>query len=155
MYRASDFVAAVLVVTAVVWLNVPKLLLPALFVTLTLLSIHRWRREGQQPRAAERQRWQLVASCIFIALISIPPILRMVPPNGVYGFRTGFTRSSSDIWYQANAFMGWVLLAAAAASGTALTMLPATAKRWQLYVTFLGPVLCAVAASFWYLNRIA
>jgi hypothetical protein len=101
--------------------------------------------------AAERYRWQLVASCVFIAAISVPLIFRMVPPNGVYGFRTSLTRSSSDIWYQANAFMGWVMLAAAIASGSALTMLPATAKRWQLYVTFLGPMLCAVAASFVYL----
>jgi hypothetical protein len=151
MWRPSDFVAVVLVVTAVVFLNVPKLLLPALFLTLFILSVYRWRREGQQPMAAERYRWQLVASCVFIAAISIPLIFRMVPPNGVYGFRNSLTLSSSDIWYQANAFMGWVLLAAAVASGTALTRLPASARRWQLLLTFLGPILCAVAASFVYL----
>src|SRR5262245_30602375 len=153
MFRAADFVATVLVVTAIIWLNVPKLLLPALFFTLFLLSVYRWRRDGNEPMAAERYRWQLVASCVLIAAISVPLIFRMVPPNGVYGFRTSLTRSSSDIWYQANAFMGWVLLAAALASGTALTMLPANAKRWQLYLTFLGPVLCAVAASFLYLHQ--
>jgi hypothetical protein len=154
MLRASDFIAVVLVVTAVILLNVPKLLLPALFVTLCLLSVYRWRREGKEPMAAERYRWQLVASCVLIAAISVPLIFKMVPPNGVYGVRTSLTRSSSDVWYQANAFMGWALLAAAVASGTALTKLPATARRWQLYVTFLGPLLCSVAASFWYLNRI-
>src|SRR5262245_61595286 len=155
MSRPSDLIAVVLVVTAVIWLNVPKLLLPALFLTLFILSMLRWRREGQQPMAAERYRWQLVASCLLIAAICVPLIFRMVPPNGVYGFRTSLTRSSRDVWYQANAFMGWVLLAAAVASGTALAMLPATAKRWQLYVTFLGPLLCAVAASFLYLQRLA
>jgi SdpI/YfhL protein family len=155
MLRPSDLIALVLLVTAVVWLNVPKLLLPALFLTLFFLSAYRWRREGREPMAAERYRWQLVASCVLIAAISVPLIFRMVPPNGVYGFRTSVTRSSSDIWYQANAFMGWALLAAAVASGTALTMLPAAARRWQLLVTFLGPVLCAVAASFAYLKRLA
>lgn len=154
MLRASDFVAVVLVVTAVILLNVPKLLLPGLFLTLFLLSVYRWRREGNQPMAVEHYRWQLVASCVLIAVISVPLIFKMVPPNGVYGFRTSLTRSSSDIWYQANAFMGWVLLAAAVASGTALAMLPATVKQWQLYVTFLGPLLCAVAASFAYLSRL-
>jgi hypothetical protein len=34
MLRPSDLIALVLLVTAVVWLNVPKLLLPALFLTL-------------------------------------------------------------------------------------------------------------------------
>src|SRR5262245_45265489 len=110
MLRPSDFIAVVLVVTAVILLNVPKLLLPALFLTLFVLSVYRWRREGQEPMAAERYRWQLVASCVLIAAISVPLILGMVPPNGVYGFRTSLTRSSSDIWYQANAFMGWALI---------------------------------------------
>ncbi len=79
----------------------------------------------------------------------------MVPPNGVYGFRTSLTHNSSDIWYHANAFMGWAMLAAAVASGAALTMLPATTRRWQLYATFLGPMLCSVVASFAYLQRLA
>src|SRR5262245_35023792 len=107
MWRASDFLAAVLVVTAIVWLNVPKLLLPALFLTLCLLSVYRWRREGAAPMAVETYRVRLLASCILVAAISVPLIFHLVPPNGVYGFRTSVTRSSQVIWYQANAFMGW------------------------------------------------
>ena len=155
MLRSSDLVATVLVVTAVVLLNVPKLLLPALFLTLGLLSFYRWRRESKEPMAAERYRWQLVASCVLIVAISVPLIFKLVPPNGVYGFRTSQTRKSVDVWYQANAFMGWAVVVAAVMSGTALTMLPANAKRWLLLAAFLGPLLCAVAASFVYLHRLA
>jgi SdpI/YfhL protein family len=155
MLRASDLIALVLVVNVVVLLNVPKLLLPALFLTLSLLSFYRWRRESKDPIAAERYRWQLVASCVLIAAISVPLIFKLVPPNGVYGFRTSLTRRSSDVWYQANAFMGWTLVVAAVVSGTVVTMLPRTAKRWLLLAAFLGPMLCAVAASFIYLHRLA
>jgi len=153
MSRPSDVIASVLVVAAVIWLNLPKLLLPVLFVTLFLLSAYRWRREGHDPMAAERHRWQLVASCVLMVAISIPLIFKLVPPNGVYGFRTSLTRRSSDIWYQANAFMGWTLIAAAVVSGAVLTKLPANAKRWMLLLAFMGPMLAAVAASFAYLQR--
>ena len=153
--RPSDLLVSVLVIAAVVWLNVPKLLVPALVLTILLLSVYRWRLEGKEPMAAERYRWRLVASCVAIAAISVPLILRRVPPNGVYGFRTNLTRSSTDIWYAANAFMGWALLVAAIMSAGALTFLPETAKRWLLLATFLVPLLCAVVASFMYLERLA
>lgn len=154
MSRASDLFVLVLVVAAVVWLNVPKLLLPALFVTLGSLSMYRWRREGKQPRAAERYRARLGASCVAIMVISVPLILRAVPPNGVYGFRVAATRSSPAIWYPANAFLGWALLAAAVISTVLLWILPATVKRWLLLATFLVPMFGAIAASFVYLNRL-
>jgi uncharacterized membrane protein len=155
MLRPSDLLVSVLVIAAVVWLNVPKLLVPALVLTILLLSVHRWRLEGKEPMAAERYRWRMVASSVVIAAVSVPLILRRVPPNGVYGFRTNLTWSSTDIWYSANAFMGWALLVAAIISGGALTILPATAKRWLLLATFLVPLLCAVVASFMYLERLA
>jgi SdpI/YhfL family protein len=153
--RPSDLLVVIVIVVAVVWLDVPKLLLPTLFLTLIAVSAYRWRREGREPMAAERYRSRLVASCVAIAAISIPLVLKMVPPNGVYGFRNSVTRSSIDIWYSANAFMGWALLSAVVASGVTLLVLPPKTKRWQLLATFLVPVLLAVAASFIYLDRLA
>lgn len=155
MLSPIDLLAFVLVVAAVIFLNVPKLLLPALFLTALGLSVHRWRREGSKGGAAERYRWQLFASCVVIAVISVPLILGLVPANGVYGFRTRLTRSSPDIWYPANAFMGWALLVAACVSAAALCSLPRLAGRRLLLVTFLLPLLCAVVASFIYLERLA
>ena len=155
MPRPSNLLAVVVVVAAVVWLDVPRLLLPALFLTIIALSAYRWRRDGREPMAVERYRARLVASCVVIAVISIPLILQMVPPNGVYGFRTSVTRSSIEIWYSANAFMGWALLAGAVVSAGALVFLPATARRWLLLATFLLPLFLAVVASFMYLDRLA
>jgi len=102
----------------------------------------------------ERTRARLVASCLGLLIISVPLILRVVPPNGMYGFRTGATRSTPAIWYEANAFMGWVLSIAAVMSATLLVMLPRTTKRWMLWAVFFGPVAGAVVVSFAYLSRL-
>lgn len=130
------------------------------FRTLRDVVRMRFRRRAanaRQPREGHdygmhRKRAQLIASCLLFMIISIPLILEVVPPNGIYGFRTAATQSSPAIWYQANAFMGWALLISAAISAMALLILPATAKRWLLWTAFLVPVLGAIAASFVYLN---
>lgn len=102
----------------------------------------------------ERYRWRLVASSIGVALISVPLVLRVVPPNGLYGFRTSLTRSSPAIWYPANAFLGWALLIAAAVSVVVLVRLSTPRARWVMWAIFVGPILGAVAASFVYLGRL-
>jgi hypothetical protein len=96
-----------------------------------------------------------LASCVVIAMISVPLILGLVPPNAVYGFRTAFTMSSREVWYPANAFLGWALLIANTVSAIALLMLPEGAKRWMMLVTFIAPILAAVGASFLYLNQLS
>jgi hypothetical protein len=154
MSKPSDLMVVVLVVAAVIWLNIPKLLLPALALVIIGLAAYRRHRDGREPMAEQRYRWQLIASSVVIAAISIPLVLRLVPPNGVYGFRTTLTRSSADIWYPANAFLGWALLVGSVTSAGILAILPMTAKRWLLVVTFFVPILVAVAASLMYLERL-
>ena len=129
-------------------------------VVLGLRTLRRFRRlplvrragNASQPRKGQletqRKRTQLIAACVLFMIISIPLILRVVPPNGIYGFRTASTQSNSAIWYPANAFMGWALLVAAAISATVLLILPATVKRWLLWAAFLVPVFGAIVASF-------
>lgn len=153
MLRGSVLLLWVLIVIVVIWLDVPRLLLPALLLATLAATAYRTQMEQKDPMAAERYRSRLVACCVVIAAISLPLILGMVPPNGVYGFRTSVTRSSTDIWYAANAFMGWALLAAAVTSAVALMRLRATAQRWLVLATFLVPILAAVAASLMYLKR--
>ena len=41
-----------------------------------------------------------------LALLGIPMLKRRVPPNYVYGLRTGATLSDKAIWYEANARSG-------------------------------------------------
>jgi hypothetical protein len=155
MSRPSDVFVVTAIVAAVIWLDVPKLLLPAFVLTMIAISLYRWRREGRQPMAAERYRAKLLASCAVLATISIPLIIKVVPPNGAYGFRNSVTLSSADVWYSANAFTGWALLAGVVVSAGILIVLPATAKRWQLLATFVLPLIVAVVASFVYLDRLA
>jgi uncharacterized membrane protein len=91
---------------------------------------------------------------VLLVIISVPLILRLVPPNGMYGFRTGATRSTPAIWYQANAFMGWAVSIAAIGSATLLVVLPITAKRWVLWAVFFAPLAVAIVLSFAYLQRL-
>src|SRR5688572_16446387 len=51
-----------------------------------------------------------------IAALAIPMVLRRVPPNGLYGFRTTKTLSSTEAWYKANHVSGLYMLAAAVLS---------------------------------------
>jgi uncharacterized membrane protein len=101
----------------------------------------------------QRRRAKLIACCVLLVIVSVPLILRLVPPNGMYGFRTRATQSSAAIWYPANAFMGWAVAVAAVISACLLLTPRATATRWLVWTAFLVPLLCALAASFLYLNR--
>lgn len=104
-------------------------------------------------RSPEQIRVRLMASCVLLVIISVPLILEIVPPNGIYGFRVSGTRSPA-IWYPANAFMGWALLVAASVGATLQVVLPPTFGRWLLWAAFLVPILGAVVASFMYLSEL-
>lgn len=100
----------------------------------------------------QRMRARLIASCVMWVLISVPLILKLIPPNGIYGFRIPATQASRAIWYPANAFMGWALSVAAVVSATLIGVLPETVKRWVLWAAFLAPMVGAIAASFLYVK---
>lgn len=45
-----------------------------------------------------------------LILLSIPLILRKVPPNPFYGFRIRWTMEDPELWYSVNAFAGkWLV----------------------------------------------
>jgi hypothetical protein len=111
-------------------------------------------RPGQPPPTTEQLRARCIAACVIFATIAVPLILQWIPPNGIYGFRTGETLSSRAIWYPANAFMGWALLTAAIVSTTLLMTMPAAARRWMVWAAFVAPVIGAMAASLAYLGRL-
>ncbi len=92
-----------------------------------------------------------------VAVVSIPLILKVVPPNPYYGFRTPSTLSDRTLWYRANVFAGWALLIAAVASialnvGVDRAALPAAASE---IIIFVLPLVIALVASFVYLRRIS
>ncbi len=98
--------------------------------------------------------WLLVA-CIITAVTSLPLALRMVPPNPVYGFRTRFTRSSREVWYDANAFAGRAMLAASVVSAFMLMagLVPRGAP-WGPVAVVLVPIAIATLAMWLYLRHL-
>ena len=50
-----------------------------------------------------------VCNIIFV-IIAIPLILKKVPRNVVYGFRTRVTLKNDFVWYEANAYFGKLFL---------------------------------------------
>ena len=97
--------------------------------------------------------WALVA-CILTAATSVPLALRLVPPNSVYGFRTRFTRSDPRVWYDANAFVGRLMVVASIASAATLLWSPLPAVGWIPAAVVLVPVGLVTLAGFVYLRHL-
>ncbi|HEX7607248.1 MAG TPA: SdpI family protein [Usitatibacter sp.] len=97
--------------------------------------------------------WALVA-CILTAATSVPLALRLIPPNSVYGFRTRFTRSDPRVWYDANAFVGRLMVVASIASAAILLWSPLPAEGWVPAAVVLAPVALVTLAGFVYLRHL-
>jgi uncharacterized membrane protein len=52
-----------------------------------------------------------IATGILFIVISIPLIRGRIKPNAWYGLRTSRTLHDNDLWYKANRYSGWLLLA--------------------------------------------
>jgi hypothetical protein len=110
-------------------------------------------RARETAAAADRERARLIAACVVYAIVGLPLILRIVPPNGVYGFRVAGTGNAA-IWYSANAFLGWALVAAAVCAAVLLITLPARIKPWVMRLAFFAPLCGALIASWLYLQAL-
>ena len=64
----------------------------------------------------------LVCDALF-AILAIPLILRKVPRNVVYGFRTCATLADDFVWYETNAYFGRGLVVSSLISAAAVLML--------------------------------
>lgn len=97
---------------------------------------------------------------VVIIAISIPMVLGKVPPNGLYGFRTPKTLSSSEVWYPANRMSGWFMIGAGVLGLGANLLLVTRAdeepRRLVFWMASLdtGFILLAVLLSFLYLRRL-
>jgi uncharacterized membrane protein len=102
----------------------------------------------------------IIPSILFV-ILSIPLILKKVPPNGIYGFRLKKTMSNGEIWYKANRFGGAALLVAASVTSMSCAVL--FFKRESFYfddlnniafLFFLGPLLVALCLTLLYIKRL-
>ena len=95
--------------------------------------------------------------CAIIVVASIPLILKIVPPNRLYGFRTRQTLANRELWFRANSFAGWAFLVAAVASASVFVAAPgyASGRSALGLVIFLVPLVIALAVSLAYLRRVS
>src|SRR6516225_9331499 len=78
-----------------------------------------------------------IAMPALIFVLGIPLILRVVPPNRFYGFRTPTSYSSADAWYQINFATGLALVVAGIVAGLLVLFLshgPVTLKSEVRYL---------------------
>jgi uncharacterized membrane protein len=98
----------------------------------------------------------LFVPCGIIAVASVPLMLKLVPPNAVYGFRTRQTLSSPEIWFRANRFAGCALFVSSAITAAIFAVRPEYASGRDLagVAVLVVPLLVALMASFAYVRAI-
>jgi uncharacterized membrane protein len=84
-------------------------------------------------------------------------MLNVVPPNGVYGFRTQQTLSNRELWFRANRFAGYALFIAAGASAAVFAIHPeySSGRSFIGLLVFVVPLVIALAASFAYVRQVS
>ena len=105
--------------------------------------------------------WTSALAGVVLIAVSIPLILKRIPPNPVYGFRTFKTLSSPEIWYAANSVAGKDFLMAGMVIivyNLALALMPGAFPVWlETPLANTGVlVLAATVAlihSFWMLGK--
>ena len=97
---------------------------------------------------------------LLLSILSIPMILKIIKPNGLYGFRVKKTMENPDIWYAVNSYSGkWLLgtglVVVAAAIG--LSFIPSITLDVYAYgvlAVFAIAFAISLVASVRYLNSL-
>lgn len=97
----------------------------------------------------------LLIACALVAIVSIPLLMRLIPPNPIYGVRTRRTLADPAVWFEVNAFGGLAFLVAAAVTAILLMAFAGTLLRpvWLQLVTLLVAMGGAVAATIYFERR--
>jgi hypothetical protein len=82
------------------------------------------------------------------------PRIKTDPAEPALRFSTRKTLSRPDIWYPANVFAGYALMLAAAVTALIISCVP-QGSELQAAAILVVLLICATAASFAYLKRIA
>jgi uncharacterized membrane protein len=98
----------------------------------------------------------LLLACALLAAAGVPLILKLIPPNPIYGVRTERALSRSEIWYEVNRFGGWALVIAAGVAALLLMLWSGTMLKpaWRQMLAVLLPVAIAVGVTLWYERQI-
>jgi uncharacterized membrane protein len=102
----------------------------------------------------------ILACNALFALVSLPLVLRKIPRNGFYGYRTRATLGSDFVWYEANAYFGWRFLFASIVTCIAAVLLyrsgalePGTYLKVSVAL-LVAPVLVAALLTSQYVRAL-
>ena len=97
----------------------------------------------------------LLLVCVVVAIVSVPLMMRLIPPNPIYGVRTRRTMAEPAVWFDVNAFGGAALLGAAGFAAILLMAYSGTLLRsvWLQIFALLLPMAGAVVATLVYERR--
>lgn len=107
--------------------------------------------------------WLLIINFALIGLlfigISIPLILRKIPPNRIYGFRVAKTLGNPDIWYRANEYAGKLMAIAGvvitlASVGLGMLGMADSVYAMSMVVVTTVSLIIALIFSFIYLKTL-
>ena len=96
----------------------------------------------------------LIVGCVVVAIVALPLLFKIIPPNPVYGVRTRRTRESDNLWFEVNRFAGAALLAAAGL-GAIILMSMSARPWWAQMLVFVVLIGGAVGATLWFENKLA
>jgi uncharacterized membrane protein len=91
----------------------------------------------------------LLLACALIAIAAVPLMLKLVPPNPIYGLSTNKTRDRPEAWFEVNRVAGTALVVAAGLAAI-LLMMNSGRSWWAQLLIFLIPVGAAVGAAIFY-----
>lgn len=91
----------------------------------------------------------LIIVCVLIAVVAVPLLLKLIPPNPIYGVNTRHTRDSDTMWFEVNRFAGAAFLVAAGLA--AIILMSISGRSWWVQVlVFLVLIGIAVGATLWF-----
>jgi uncharacterized membrane protein len=98
----------------------------------------------------------LLVICALIAVAAVPLILKLIPPNEIFGVRTERALSKSEIWYEVNRFGGWALVIAVGFTALLLMIWSGTMLKpaWRQLLALVIPLGVAVGVTLWYERRL-
>lgn len=98
----------------------------------------------------------LLVGCVIVAVAAVPLMLRLIPPNPVYGMRTERTVTQAAAWFDVNAYAGRALLVAMGVAALVIMLYQGTWLRsgWAQVAVFVLSIAAAVAATLLYERKL-
>lgn len=94
--------------------------------------------------------------CAIIAAAAVPLMLRLIPPNPIYGIRTRRTTSDSATWFMVNQVAGASFLIAAGIAAILIVLYSGTLLKsgWAQLMMMIVVFGAAVAVTLVYERRL-